>query len=211
MSPAPLISVLLVDDHQVVRMGLAAVLLGDPRLRVIGEAEDVAGAIEQFRKHRPDVVLMDLRLPGGGGIEALQAIRTVDPEARVLMLTTFDFEEDIHRARQAGAAGYLLKNISSDELTAAIITAHQTGTVNYSPEVAARLAERDGMAELTAREQEVLGLVAKGLTNKDIARVLGFTPRTAKAHVANLLEKLGVTDRTEATGVALKRGIISMD
>jgi len=211
MNNNPTISVLLVDDHQVVRMGLTAVLQGDPRLRIVGEAEDVEGAVSQFRKHRPDVVLMDLRLPGGGGIEALQAIRQEDPEARVLMLTTFDFEEDIHRASQAGAAGYLLKNISSDELTAAIITAYNEGTVAYSPEVAARLAERDGMAELTAREQEVLALVAKGLTNKDIARVLGFTPRTAKAHVANLLEKLGVTDRTEATGVALKRGIISMD
>ena len=211
MNTQPIISVLLVDDHQVVRMGLAAVLQGDPRIRIVGEAEDLDGAVRQFRKHQPDVVLMDLRLPGGGGIEALQAIRLDDPDAKVLMLTTFDFEEDIHRAKQAGAVGYLLKNISSEELIAAIITAHEKGSVDYSPEVAARLAERDGMAELTAREQEVLALVAKGLTNKDIARVLGFTPRTAKAHVANLLEKLGVTDRTEATGVALKRGIISME
>lgn len=202
---------LLVDDHLVVRMGLAAVLGSVGRLEIAGEAEDVSGAVERFREVRPDVVLMDLRLPGGGGLEALKAIRAESPQAKVVMFTTYDFEEDIHRALQAGAVGYLLKNISSEELAAALISAHERGTVELSPEVSARLAERDGAAELTAREQEVLRLVVKGLTNKDIARVLGFTPRTAKAHVTNLLVKLGVTDRTEATAVALQRGIVSLD
>ncbi len=205
------IRVLLVDDHLVVRMGLAAVLGSVGRLEIAGEAEDVSGAVERFREVRPDVVLMDLRLPGGGGLEALKAIRAESPQAKVVMFTTYDFEEDIHRALQAGAVGYLLKNISSEELAAALISAHERGTVELSPEVSARLAERDGAAELTAREQEVLRLVVKGLTNKDIARVLGFTPRTAKAHVTNLLVKLGVTDRTEATAVALQRGIVSLD
>ena len=208
--PAP-IRILLVDDHLVVRMGLSAVLREVPRLQIVGEAEDVAGAVERFTELRPDVVLMDLRLPGGGGIEALKLIREEFPAAKVVMFTTYDFEEDIHRALQAGAVGYLLKNISSGELAAALVSAHEKGVVELSADVSARLAERDGTVELTAREQEVLGLVVKGLTNKDIARVLGFTPRTAKAHVTNLLVKLGVSDRTEATAVALQRGIVSLD
>ena len=208
--PAP-IRILLVDDHLVVRMGLSAVLREVPRLQIVGEAEDVAGAVERFTELRPDVVLMDLRLPGGGGIEALKLIREEFPAAKVVMFTTYDFEEDIHRALQAGAVGYLLKNISSGELAAALVSAHEKGVVELSADVSARLAERDGTVELTAREQEVLGLVVKGLTNKDIARVLGFTPRTAKAHVTNLLVKLGVGDRTEAAAVALQRGIVSLD
>ncbi len=211
MNEIPTIRVLLVDDHLVVRMGLGAVLKSTSGLEIVGEAEDVDGAVKQYRSHLPDVVLMDLRLPGGGGIEALKIIRGEFPEAKVVMFTTYDFEEDIHRALQAGAAGYLLKNTSSEELAAALVSAYQNGRVALSPEVSARLAERDGGAELTAREQEVLGLVVKGLTNKDIARVLGFTPRTAKAHVTNLLLKLGVSDRTEATAVALQRGIVSLD
>ncbi len=210
LNAAP-IKVLLVDDHLVVRMGLIAVLQTDDRLKIVGEAANVDGAIEQYRNLLPDVVLMDLRLPGGGGIDALKEIRGEFPEAKILMLTTFDFEEDIHRAQQAGAAGYLLKSISSEELAAAIIAAYEDGSVPHSPEIAARLAEREGTLDLTSREVEVLGLVVKGLTNKDIARVLGFTPRTAKAHVTNLLAKLGVSDRTEATAVALKRGVVSLD
>ena len=205
------IRVLLVDDHLVVRMGLSAVLREVPRLQIVGEAEDVAGAVERFTELRPDVVLMDLRLPGGGGIEALKLIREEFPAAKVVMFTTYDFEEDIHRALQAGAVGYLLKNISSGELAAALVSAHEKGVVELSADVSARLAERDGTVELTARVPEVLGWVVKGLSNKDIPRVLGFTPRTAKAHVTNLLVKLGVSDRTEATAVALQRGIVSLD
>ena len=154
---------------------------------------------------------MDLRLPGGGGIEALKKIRAEFPQAKVLMFTTFDFEEDIHRALQAGAAGYLLKNIGSDQLAAAIVSVHETGVMELSPDLSARLAERANAPDLTLREREVLALVMKGLTNKDIARVLGFTPRTAKAHVTNLIEKLGVSDRTEAAAVALQRGIVAME
>jgi two-component system NarL family response regulator len=211
MSPDDPIRVLLVDDHLVVRMGLAAVLQPVDRLEIVGEAEDVAGAVRKFRELRPDVVLMDLRLPGGGGIVALKEIRAEFPEAKVVMFTTYDFEEEIHRALQAGAVGYLLKDINSVELAAALVSAHEDGVVGLSPVISARLAERDAGAELTPREQEVLRLVVKGLTNKDIARVLGFTPRTAKAHVTNLLVKLGVTDRTEAAAVALQRGIVSLD
>ena len=138
------IRVLRVDDHLVVRMGLSAVLREVPRLQIVGEAEDVAGAVERFTELRPDVVLMDLRLPGGGGIEALKLIREEFPAAKVVMFTTYDFEEDIHRALQAGAVGYLLKNISSGELAAALVSAHEKGVVELSADVSARLAERDG-------------------------------------------------------------------
>ncbi len=209
-APKP-VRLMLVDDHLVVRMGLIAILKAEPRLRIIAEAEDVASAHAQFRAHQPDVTLMDLRLPGGGGIEAVKAIRAEYPDARILMLTTFDLEEEIHRALQAGACGYLLKNISREDLVQAIVAAHLDGTSTLSPEISARLAASEGSAELTARETEVLSLMVKGLTNKDIARILGFTPRTSKAHVKHLLGKLGATDRTEAVALALQRGIVPMD
>lgn len=210
MKSARPIRVLLVDDFLVVRMGLVAVLKTVPRLQVVAEAADVAGAIAQFRAHRPEVTLMDLRLPGGGGAEAVKAIRAEFPEARILMLTTCDLEEEIHRALRAGVCGYLLKNISREELVAAIVSAHETGGAAHSPEVAARLAAREGTSELTAREHEVLRLVAKGLSNADIARILGFTPRTSKAHMKHLLHKLGATDRAEAVAIALQRGIVPL-
>ncbi len=205
------IRVLLVDDHLVVRMGLTAVLKPVEGLEIVGEAEDVPGAIRRFRELLPDVVLMDLRLPGGGGIEALKSIRSEFPTAKVVMFTTYDFEEEIRRAVQAGAVGYLLKSISSKELAAALFSAHETGSVPLSREISTRLLEREKLPELTVREKEVLALIVKGLTNKDIARVLGFAPRTAKAHVANLLVKLDVADRTEAATVALQRGIMHLD
>jgi DNA-binding NarL/FixJ family response regulator len=205
------IRVLLVDDHLMVRMGLAAVLKAVPRLQIVAEAADVPGALAQFREHRPDVTLMDLRLPGGGGIEAVKAIRAEFAEARILMLTTYELEEEIHRAMQAGASGYLLKNISREDLAAAIVAAHETGRAEHSPEVAARMAAREGASELTPREIEVLQLVVKGLSNADIARILGFRPRTAKAHMKNLLQKIGAADRTEAAAIALQRGIVAME
>lgn len=210
MTPARPVRLMLVDDHLVVRMGLIAILKAEPRLRIIAEAEDVATAQAQYRAHQPDVTLMDLRLPGGGGIEAVKAIRAEHPDARILMLTTFDLEEEIHGALQAGACGYLLKNISREDLVQAIIAAHRDGTSTVSPEVAERLADSEGSAGLTAREREVLDLMVKGLTNKDIARILGFTPRTSKAHVKHLLNKLGASDRTEAVALALQRGIVPM-
>lgn len=211
MKPSQPIRIMLVDDHLVVRMGLVAVLKAAPRIKVVAEAGTATEALEQYRSARPEVVLMDLRLPGGGGIEAVKAIRAEFPDARILMLTTYDFEEEIHRALEAGASGYLLKNISRDDLVAAIVSVHETGAAAYSPEIAARLAEGSEATALTPREHEVLSLVVKGLTNKDIARLLGFTPRTAKAHMKNLLEKLGASDRTEAAAMALQRGIVPLE
>lgn len=205
------IRIMLVDDHLVVRMGLVAVLKAAPRIKVVAEAGTVAEALEQFRSARPDVTLMDLRLPGGGGIEAVKSIRTAFPSAKILMLTTYDFEEEIHRALSAGASGYLLKNISRDDLVAAIVSVHETGQTAHSPEVEARISSGGGVTLLTPREEEVLKLVVKGLTNKDIARLLGFTARTAKAHMKNLLGKLGAADRTEAAAIALQRGIVPLE
>lgn len=205
------IRIMLVDDHLMVRMGLIAVLKAAPRIKVVAEAGTTGEAVERFRVERPDVTLMDLRLPNGGGIEAMKQIRADFPNARILMLTTYDFEEEIHRALDAGASGYLLKNISRDDLVAAIVAVHESGETVHSPEVEARLSSGAGATLLTPREAEVLRLVVKGLTNKDIARLLGFTTRTAKAHMKNLLGKIGAADRTEAAAIALQRGIVPIE
>ena len=209
-APSKTIRILLVDDHYVIRMGLAAILGLEPDLRVVAEAEDAAGAVSAFREHRPDVTLMDLRMPGGSGVEATEAIRREFPEARIIVLTTYDMQEDIHRALQAGARGYVLKKASREELVAAIRHVH-AGDRYIPPEVAGRLVERAGAEELSAREVEVLRLAARGLSNKGIAEALEFTEHTAKAHMKRILAKLGAADRTEAVTIALRRGIVSLD
>jgi DNA-binding NarL/FixJ family response regulator len=203
------IRLLVVDDHLVVRMGLVALLNRQKDFKVVGEAEDGAQAVEKYREHRPDVCLMDIRMPKLTGMQALTAIRAEFPEARVLMLTTYDGDSDIHGALAAGASGYLLKDVEGEELVHAIREVHGGG--RYLPaEVAQRLAERGATPQLTPREIEVLELLAKGLSNKEIASVLNFTDFTAKAHVRNILEKLGVEDRTSAVTEALHRGIVHL-
>jgi DNA-binding NarL/FixJ family response regulator len=203
------IRLLVVDDHLVVRMGLVALLNRQKDFKVIGEAEDGAQAVEKYREHHPDVCLMDIRMPRLTGMQALAAIRTEFPEARVLMLTTYDGDSDIHGALAAGASGYLLKDVEAEELVLAIREVHRGG--RYLPVgVAQRLAERSGTPQLTPREIEVLELLAKGLSNKEIAGILNFTEFTAKAHVANILDKLGVEDRTGAVTEALQRGILHL-
>ena len=203
------IRLLVVDDHLVVRMGLVALLNRRKDFQVVGEAEDGAEAVEKYREHRPDVCLMDIRMPKLTGVQALAAIRAEFPEARVLMLTTYDGDSDIHGALAAGASGYLLKDVEGEELVLAIREVHRGG--RYLPAgVAQRLAERDGAPQLTPREIEVIELLAKGLCNKEIANVLSFTEFTAKAHVRNILEKLGVADRTGAVTEALQRGIVHL-
>jgi DNA-binding NarL/FixJ family response regulator len=204
------IRILLVDDHYVVRMGLKAIISSDARLAVVAEADDGAQAIDYYRKHKPDVVLMDLRMPGMSGIEATRGLHREFPEARVVMLTTFDGDEDIHRALEAGARGYLLKNIPGPEFLKALHRVHSGG--RYLPEaVAARLAERIPCSDLTVRELEVLQLVEKGLSNREIGEVLGVSENTTKTHLKAILGKLGVTDRTEAVTTALHRGILHLD
>lgn len=207
MKPQGVIRLMLVDDHFLLRQGLQLVLSLKPDLKVVAEAENGRNAIELFRKHHPDITLMDLRLPDMTGTDALRAIRKEFPNARIVMLTTYDADEDIHRALGAGAAGYLLKNIPAEELVEAIRMV-QSGKTCIPAAVAKRLAERDIYKELTARESEVLQLVVKGLSNKEIADVLQVTPFTAKAHVRNILSKLDVADRTEAATLAISRGLV---
>ena len=204
------ISLLVVDDHFFVRMGLAGSLNAEPDLRVVAEADNGTQAIKFFREHRPDVVLLDGRLPGLSGVETLTTLRREFPDARVLMLSIDEGEEDVYRALQAGAAGYLPKTTQLQELLRAIRAIH-AGKRYLPPALAARLAERGPGATLTARELEVLELVSKGLSNREIGHALGCSETTAKWHLKNIMQKLEVTDRTEATRVAVERGILHVE
>ncbi len=204
------IRILIVDDHHIVRQGLAALLKTVPGFAVAAEASDGEQAVELYRKHRPDVTLMDLRLPKLNGVAALSRIREEFPNARVIVLTTFDGDEDIYRAMQAGARGYLLKGMDLSELTEAIRTVH-AGKSRIPSRVAEKLAERMGTSSLTARELEVLQLIVAGRSNKDIGAALFISEATVKTHVNSLLSKLGVEDRTQAATTALQRGIVHLD
>jgi len=203
------ICVLVADDHPVVRAGLAAVISQQPELELVAEAEDGRQAVASFRKHMPDVVLMDLRMPGMDGVAAIRAIRSEFPDARILALTTYEGDVDIHRALEAGARGYLLKDMLLTDVLAAIRAVHRGERV-IPPVVAARLAEFTPRADLTAREVEVLQLVARGLSNPAVARAIGRTDETVKLHLKNIFAKLGVADRTGAVTVALSRGILHL-
>jgi DNA-binding NarL/FixJ family response regulator len=204
------IRVLTADDHPIVRAGIAATLAGEPDIEVVAEARDGVEAVALFETHRPDVVLMDLRMPRLGGLPAINAIREADPNARVVALTTYDGDADIYRALSAGASAYLLKEAMADELVAAIRKAH-SGKRVIPPNVATRLAEFSPRADLTAREQEVLQHVARGLGNKEIAEAIGRSAETVKAHLENIFRKLGASDRAHAVTLALQRGIIHLD
>jgi DNA-binding NarL/FixJ family response regulator len=204
------IRIMVVEDHHVVRQGLMALIKTIPGLEVVAEAPDGTQAIEAFRQHTPDITLMDLRLPNIGGVDAITAIRAEFPSARIIVLTTFDGDEDIYRALQAGARGYLLKGMDADELVDAIRTVH-SGKTRIPPSVAQRLAGRIGGQELTSRETEVLRQIVAGKSNKEIASHLFISEATVKTHINSLLGKLGVTDRTQAATTALQRGIVHLD
>jgi len=204
------IKILIVDDHHIVRQGLAALLKTVPGFHVLAEAADGEQAVELFRKHRPDVTLMDLRLPKMNGVDAIAKIRETAPGARIVVLTTFDGDEDIYRALQAGAKGYLLKGMDLAELSDAIRAVH-SGKTRIPPRVAEKLAERMSGATLTGRELEVLKLIVAGKSNKDIGNALFISEATVKTHVNSLLSKLGVEDRTQAATTALQRGIVHLD
>jgi two-component system, NarL family, response regulator len=210
MSKDKPIRVLIADDHFVVRMGLAAVITTQPDMAVVAEAANGRQALEFFRRHRPDVTLMDLRMPEMDGIEAIITIRKEFPESRFIVLTTYDGDEDVHRALQAGARAYLLKDMLQDGLVEAIRAVH-AGQRFIPAEVANRLAERMDRTELTSRELEVLRLIVEGRSNKEIAARLSIAEGTVKIHINNILSKLGVSDRTQAATFALKRGIIHLD
>jgi two-component system NarL family response regulator len=204
------IRVLVADDHPVVRAGLAAILATEPDIAVIAEAGTGGEAVELHRRHQPELTLMDLRMPEMGGVEATRAICREFPAARIIVLTTYDGDEDIHRALQAGARGYLLKHMLRRELVAAV-RAVQGGQRYIPAEVATRLAERGEGSTLTPREVEVLRLVKRGLTNDEIGGVLGIGGGTISTHLRSILRKLEASDRTEAVTIALQRGVIHLD
>ena len=204
------IRIMLVDDHPAFRKGLAALIESEPDLTVVAEAGDGGKALEVYRQKQPDVVLMDLRLPGMGGVEATLAIRKEFPEARVIVLTTFDMDEDIFRAIQSGAKSYLLKDTPDDELAATIRDVH-AGKQVLSDKLAKRLAARQSRPELSQREIEVLQLLIKGRSNKEIASGLFLGNDTVKAHLKTLFTKLKVQDRTEAAISAIRHGIVHLE
>jgi two-component system, NarL family, response regulator len=204
------IKILIVDDHPVVRAGLTSMLATQVQLEVIGTASSGDEAIEMLQQGNPDVILLDLRMPGMNGIDTLVAMKNLQSNVRVIILTSFETDEDIYRAVQAGARGYLLKDTSLREMVEAIRTAH-AGKKYFPRSIASRLAERMMRTNLTTREIEILKMLAKGPTNKQIGHALGISDHTVRNHVNNILEKLEVSDRTEAATTAIQRGIIAVD
>jgi two-component system NarL family response regulator len=202
--------VLIVEDHHVVRQGLVSLLNVVEGMEVVGEAADGVEAIAQFRKHQPDITLIDLRLPRMSGVDAIQRIRMESPQARLIVLTTYDGDEDIYRALKAGAKAYLLKGMTTDELITAIRAVH-AGKSHIPPAIAEKLAERMGVEELTPREMDVLEQIVAGKSNKEIADELGVSEATVKTHINSLLGKLGVTDRTQAATAAIRRGLVTLE
>jgi two-component system NarL family response regulator len=204
------IKVLIVDDHPVVRAGLTSMLGTQPQLEVIGSSSSGEEAIERVRHGDPDVLLLDLRMPGMNGVDTLNALMQIGTNARTIVLTSFETDEDIYRAFQAGAQGYLLKDTSLREMVEAIRTVH-AGKRYVPGNIASRLAERMMRTNLTVRELEILKMLAKGPTNKEIARALGISDNTVRNHVNSIIEKLDVSDRTEAATTAIQRGLITVD
>ena len=207
MSNQSRIRVLSVDDHPLMREGIAAIVNNQPDMTIVAQAATGAEAAEMYRLHRPDVTLMDLRLPDMSGIDALVLIRAESADARVIMLTTFEGDVEIQRALKAGARGYLLKSTPPKELVETIRHVH-AGQKGIPPHIAAHLAEHLGEEALTEREVEVLRHIAEGLRNRDIGEKLFISEETVKVHVKHIMDKLGASDRTQAVAIAVRRGII---
>jgi len=203
------IRVLTVDDHPLVREGISTLINGQPDMCIVGEASSAAEALERFREVRPDITLMDVRLPDKSGIEAMLAIRSEFPQARVIMVTTSEGDVEIQRALGAGAQGYILKSMPPKDLVEAVRMVH-AGKKRIPAAIAAHLAEHYADEELTAREIEVLQQIAGGNRNRDIADRLFISEETVKVHIKHIMEKLGANDRTQAVAIALKRGIIHL-
>lgn len=203
------IRILLADDHPALRMGLAVLLSGEKGMTVVGEAKTGEEAVELYRTHRPDITLMDLVMTGMNGIGAVEAIRAFAPAARVIMLTSYDRDDDIYRSMKAGAMGYLLKDTSYEEIAEAIRTVH-AGRRHFPSRISEKLAERLSMPDLSEREIEVLRLMCAGLSNKEIASELSVVIGTVKYHVNNILAKLGAEDRTQAVIIGAKKGLADL-
>jgi DNA-binding NarL/FixJ family response regulator len=206
---SPPIRVLSADDHPLVREGLAAIVNSQPDMVLVSQAANGVEAIQKHREHRPDVTLMDLRLPDLSGIDAMIAIKAEFPDARVVILTTFEGDAEIQRALREGARGYLLKSAPPNELVEAIRQVH-AGKKRVPPDVAAQLAEHMGLESLTTREVEVLQHVAGGNRNRDIGKRLFISEETVKVHIKHIMEKLDANDRTQAIAIAVRRGIIQL-
>jgi len=204
------IRILVVDDHALLRAGLSASIGAEPDMEIVAAACNGREALEFFRQHRPDITLMDLKMPVMGGVEAIQAIRGQFPSAKVIVLSTYEGDDDIFRALEAGATSYLLKDTLADDLVRVIREVFAGGRP-LPAAVAQRLAGRMLHPDLTARELDVLRLIARGLRNKEIAVQLGISEETAQGHVKNILSKFGLHDRTEAVAVAVRRGIVHID
>ena len=204
------IRILVVEDHHVVRQGLVALLSVVDGVEVIAQAADGAEALKLFAAHRPDITLVDLRLPRLSGVEVIQQVRADEPGARFIVLTTYDGDEDIYRALQAGARAYLLKGMTADTLVSTIRSVH-AGKSCIPPVIAQRLAERMSTEQLTPREQDVLEQIVRGKSNKEIGAALDISEATVKTHINNLLGKLGVEDRTQAVTAAIQRGLVQLD
>lgn len=203
-----MIKVAVIDDHSVVRFGIRYMLQLDPDMTLVAEADSGDQALALVRQHRPDVTLLDIRMPGTDGIAALRQIRAEFPDAKIVMLTTSDLEEDIYRAIRTGAQGYLLKDMPPPEMVKAI-RAVADGSTYFPREIQKQYELRQATADLSPRELETLGLIVKGLSNPDIARVLGISPNSVKMHLKHVFAKLGAQDRAEAAAIAIRRGILA--
>ena len=201
------IRVLLADDHTIVRNGVSQILAEQPDIEVVAQAPDGATAVALYRRERPDVSLIDLRMPALDGVQVVEQIRREHPDAVLVVLTTFDTDDDVERALMAGAKAYLLKDVSPADLVACVRTVHQGGTW-VSPTVASKLVARMTRVQLTQREMSVLRLVAAGKPNRDIGESLNISEGTVKIHLSHLFEKLGATSRTDAVAKAAERGLI---
>lgn len=203
------IRLLIVDDHPVVRAGLSSMLAKQPGIKLIGAAASAEEALLLLNRSIADIVLLDLRMPKMDGIAALHALHKLKSPPRVIILSSFEFEEEIYRAVQAGALGYLLKETSRDEIVAAIVAVHG-GRQYFPPAIASRLSERTHRSTLSPRELEILEMLSRGFTNREIGRAFGISRYTVRNHINNINQKLEVCDRTEAASVAMKQGIISL-
>jgi|SRR5579863_4058282 DNA-binding NarL/FixJ family response regulator len=209
MSKEAAIRVLCVDDHPLLREGLAAIVNNQADMVLVAEAANAQESLQQFRKYSPDVTLMDLRLPGKNGIDAMQDVLAEFPEARVIILTTFEGDAEIQRALESGARGYVLKSMHPKELVEVIRQVH-AGKKRIPAQIAAQLANHMSDEDLTAREREVLGHIAEGNRNRDIGQKLFITEETVKVHIKHIMDKLGASDRTAAVAIGVRRGIIQL-